>query len=54
MESCAKMISDILNQSATDSRQIALWRPVLGVIIVFIGMNMSIEIRIQKNDEEDD
>ena len=54
MEYCAKMISDIFNQAATDSRQIALWRPVLGVIIVFIGMNMRVEIRIQKNDEEDD
>ena len=48
------MISDIFNQAATDSRQIALWRPVLGVIIVFLGMNMSVEIRIQKTEEEDD
>ena len=48
------MISDIFNQAATESRQIELWRPVVGVIIVFLGMNMSIEIRIQKNEEEDD
>ena len=54
MEYCAKMISDIFTQAATDSRQIALWRPVLGVIIVLLGMNMSVEIRIQKKDEEDE
>ena len=54
MEYCAKMISDFFNQAATDSRQIALWRPVLGVIIVFLGMNISVEVRIQEKDEDDD
>ncbi len=54
MEYCAKMISDIFNQAATESRQIALWQPALGLLIVFLGMNMSVEIRIQNKDEEDD
>ena len=54
MEYFAKMIPDIFYQASTDSRQIALWRPVIGVIIVFIGMNLNVEIRIQKNDEEED
>ncbi len=48
------MIPDIFNQAATESRQIGLWVPILGGIIVFLGMNMSVEIKIQKKDEEED
>ena len=45
------MIPDIFNQAAVESKQFDLWLPVIGVIIVFLGMNMRVEIKIQKEDE---
>ena len=54
MECYAIMTPDIFNQAAIDSREIGIWIPILGMIIVFLGMNMSIEIKIQKDEEEDD
>ena len=46
------MIPDIFYQSAAaESSQLGLWIPVLGVIIVFLGMNMRVEIKIQKEEE---
>ena len=45
------MIPDIFNQAAADSKQLDLWIPVLGVIIVFLGMNMRVEIKIKKEEE---
>ncbi len=48
------MIPDIFNQVGTDSRQIGLWIPILGAIIVFLGMNMTVEIKIQKKDDDED
>ena len=45
------MIPDILNQAAAESKQFGFLVPVLGVIIVFLGMNMRVEIKIQKEDE---
>ena len=45
------MTPDIFNQAAAESKQFALWLPVIGVIIVFLGMNMRVEIKIQKEDE---
>tara|TARA_Y100001968_G_scaffold328609_1_gene376134 strand:+ start:1300 stop:1443 length:144 start_codon:yes stop_codon:yes gene_type:complete len=47
------MIPDIFNQSPIDSRQVGILIPVLGVLIVFLGINMRVEIKIQKDDEED-
>ena len=46
-----KMIPDIFNQAATDSKQLDLGIPVLGIIIVFLGMNIRIKIKIQKEEE---
>ena len=45
------MIPDIYNQVASESRQLGLWVPVLGIIIVYLGMNMRVEIKIQKEEE---
>ena len=45
------MTPDIFNQAAADSNQLGLWIPVLGVIIVFLGMNMRVEIKIQQEEE---
>ena len=40
------MIPDIFNQAAAESKQFGLLIPVLGAIIVFLGMNMRVEIKI--------
>ena len=48
------MIPDFFNQAAAESKQFGFWLPVIGVIIVFLGMNMRVEIKIQKEDEFDD
>ena len=45
------MIPDIFNQAAADSKQLDLFIPVLGFIIVFLGMIMRVEIKIQKEEE---
>ncbi len=45
------MIPDIFNQVAAESKQFSFWLPVIGVIIVFLGVNMRVEIKIQKEDE---
>ena len=47
------MIPDFFNQAAAESKQFGLWLPVIGVIIVFLGMNMRVEIKIQKEEEFD-
>ena len=47
------MTPDIFNQEAAESKQFGLWFPVIGVIIVFLGMNMRVEIKIQKEEEFD-
>ena len=47
------MIPDILNQAAAESKQFGLWLPVIGVIIVFLGINMRVEIKIQNEEEFD-
>ena len=48
------MIPEIFNQLAAEPKQLlGLWIPVLGVIIVFLGMNMLVEINIQKEEEFD-
>ena len=47
------MIPDIFNQAVDESKQFCFWVPVLGVIIVFLGMNMRVEIKIQKEEEFD-
>ncbi len=48
------MIPDIFNQAAAESKQFGFWLlPVIGAIIVFLGMNMRVEIKIQKEEEFD-
>ena len=47
------MIPDIFNQATAESKQFGFWLPVIGVIIVFLGMNMRVEIKIQKEEEFD-
>ena len=45
------MTPEIFDQAAAGSKQLGLWVPVLGVLIVFLGMNMRIEIKIQKDED---
>ena len=45
------MIPEIFNQAAAESQQLSILIPVLGIIIVFLGMNMRVEIKIQKEEE---
>ena len=47
------MTPDIFNQAATDPSQIGLWALVLGLLIVFLAMNMKMEIKIQNNVDDD-
>ena len=47
------MIPDIFNQAAVESKRFSFLVPVLGLIIVFLGMNMRVEIKIQKEEEFD-
>ena len=47
------MIHDIFNQAAAESKQFGFLVPILGVIIVFLGMNMRVQIKIQKEEEFD-
>tara|TARA_Y100001968_G_scaffold306076_1_gene322570 strand:+ start:397 stop:549 length:153 start_codon:yes stop_codon:yes gene_type:complete len=47
------MIPDVFNQAVAESKQFPFWVPALGVIIVFLGMNMRVEIKIQKKEEFD-
>ena len=48
------MIPDIFNQVAAESKQLDLWIPILGVIIVFLGMNLRVEIKILEKEELED
>ncbi len=45
------MIPDFFNQELIGPKQIGVWAPILGVLIVFLGMNMRIEIKIQKEED---
>ncbi len=45
------MIPEIFNLAAAESKQLGLWIPVLGVLIVYLGMNIRVEIKIQKEEE---
>ncbi len=47
------MIPDIFNQAAAESKQFSFWLPLIGIIIVILGMNMRVEIKIQKEEEFD-
>ena len=47
------MIPDIFNQAAAESKQFGFFVPVLGAIIVFLGMNLRVEIKIQKEEDFD-
>ncbi len=45
------MIPDIFNQAGVESKHISFWLPLIGVMIIFLGMNMRVEIKIQKKEE---
>ena len=47
------MIPDVFNQAAAESKQFGFLLSVIGVIIVFLGLNMRVEIKIQKEEEFD-
>tara|TARA_Y100001968_G_scaffold240110_1_gene223637 strand:+ start:3449 stop:3598 length:150 start_codon:yes stop_codon:yes gene_type:complete len=47
------MTPDIFNQAATEPSQIGLWSLGIGLLIVFLAMNIKLEIKIQNNEEED-
>ncbi len=47
------MIPDIFNPLAVESKQLGFVVPVLGAIIVFLGMNVRVEIRVQKEEDFD-
>ncbi len=47
------MIPDIFNQAATESKQFSFLVPVLGIIIVILGVTMRVEVKIQKEEEFD-
>ena len=47
------MIPDIFNPLAVESKQLGFFVPVLGAIIVFLGMNVRVEIRVQKEEDFD-
>ena len=45
------MIPEIF-QSPEPVRQFSAWGLVIGMIILFLGMNMRVEVKIQKEEEE--
>ncbi len=45
------MIPDFFNQALAESTQFGYWSPVLGMIIVFLGMNIKVEIKNQQEEE---
>ena len=45
------MIPEIF-QSSEPVRQFSTWGIVIGMLILFLGMNMRVEIKIQKEEEE--
>ena len=47
------MIPDIFNQAAVKAKLLGFLVPVLGVIFVFFGMYIRVEIKIQKEKEFD-
>jgi len=47
------MIPDTFNQAAIESKQFGFWIQLLGVLFVFLGMNMRVEIKIQKEKDFD-
>ncbi len=47
------MIPEIF-QSPEQSRQVSLWLPVLGIIIIFLGMNMRVEVHVQREEKEEE
>ena len=44
------MIPEIFQSS--EPRELGIWVPVIGLIILFLGMNMRIEVKVQKEEEE--
>ncbi len=45
------MIPEIF-QSPEPVREFSAWGLVVGMIILFLGMNMRVEVKIQKEEEE--
>ncbi len=45
------MIPEIF-QSSEPVRQISVWGLVIGMIVLFLGMNMRVEVKIQKEEDK--
>ena len=45
------MIPDIFNHATAEPKEFSLWIPVIGLAIVFLGINMRVEIKIQKEED---
>ena len=45
------MTPEFFNQAAAESQHLGLWGPILGVVILFLGMNMRVEIKIEKEED---
>ena len=45
-----KMIPEIFH--SPEVRHISDWAPLIGMVIIFLGMNMRVEVKIQKEEEE--
>ncbi len=47
------MIPEIF-QLTEQGRQFSPWGPLLGMLILFLGMNMRVEVRFQKEEQEEE
>ena len=47
------MIPEIF-QSPEQAKQVSLWLPVIGIIILFLGMNMRVEVHVQREENEEE
>ncbi len=47
------MIPEIF-QLTEQGRELSPWGPVIGMIILFLGMNMRIEFHVQKEEKEEE
>ena len=44
------MIPEIFQLS--EPRQISGWVPVIGILIIFLGINIKVEVKIQKEEDK--
>ena len=47
------MIPEVF-QTPEQVRQISHWGPVLGMIILFLGMTVQVQFKIQRDEKEDE